>query len=69
MGVVPLVREELSDLVHTTSTVTPSTVSSPKVMEQVRVRLEAIKAGEDDTSTITGVLTMDQKKNHHSNVY
>ena len=63
VGVVLSVREELVGPVHTTSTITPSTtMSSSKVMKQVRVKLEPIKAGEDDTSTIIEeVLTMDKK--------
>ena len=54
--------EELPGLVHTTSTVTPSTVSSSKVMEQVRVRLEPMKTGVGkETSTEEGGRTATEK--------
>ena len=53
MGVVSSVREELVGPVHTTSTVTPSTISSSKVMEQVRTMLEPVKVEEDDENTST----------------
>ena len=50
---VPSVREELVGPVHTTSTVTPSTASSSKVMEQVRLRLEPVKVEDGGEATIT----------------
>ena len=53
VGVVPSVREEPVGLVHTTSTVTPSTVSSSKVMEQVRAMLEPVNVEEEDEYTST----------------
>ena len=53
MPVVPSVREEPVGPVHTTSTVTPSTVPSSKVMEQVRLRLEPVKVEDGGEATIT----------------
>ena len=54
VGVVSSVRrKELVGPVHTTSTVTPSTMSSSKVMEQVRAMLEPLNVEEEDEYTST----------------
>ena len=53
VGVVPSVREEPVGPVHTTSTVTPSTISSHKLMEQVRARLEPGRIEDEDEKTFT----------------
>ena len=53
VGVVPSLREELVGPVHTTSTVTPSTISSHKLMEKVRARLEPGRIEDEDEKTFT----------------
>ena len=53
VGVVPFDGEKFVGPVHITLTVAPSTMSSSKVMEQVRAMMEPVKVEEDDENTST----------------
>ena len=53
VSVVPFDGEKFVGPVHATLTVAPSTMSSSKVMEQVRAMMEPVKVEEDDENTST----------------